>query len=104
MSYWSDVGVDEPITVTFIIESDTEQAKQDVSSFISAVKEMTPVVGEAGRSWKDVGVQIREQTYGVNMAISPVRSLSWDMMLMGRGLSVLNTSLLGSNQQMRSEE
>ena len=100
MSYWSDVGINEPITVIFKIESDTEQAKQDVSSFISTVKEMTPAAMESSRSWKDVGKSIHEQTYAVQMAISPVRSLSWDMMLMGRGLSVLNHYLLGSNKQM----
>ena len=99
MSYWSDVGV-EPITVTLKVESDTEQAKQDLSSFISTVKEMTPAAMESSRSWKDVGKSIHEQTYAVQMAISPVRSLSWDMMLMGRGLSVLNHYLLGSNKEM----
>ena len=94
-------GEEEPITIVIYADVETREGIQALARLSDAVKDTGISAKTSAEGWKEVGLQIREQTYGVSMAISPVRSLSWDMMLMGRGLSVLNTSLLGSNQQMK---
>ena len=64
-----------------------------------AQKQLTTTLYLTSEEWKEQHNIIREATYGLDMMIAPTRRLSWDFMLMGRGLSVLNAQFFGSNKE-----
>src|SRR4030042_1757579 len=91
--YTDAAGVRLPITITLGIEGQ-EAIKGVNDEFDNLKSTLGMTVGE----WKGIHKEINVTTLGLNTMVSPVRSLSWDFMLMGRGLSVLNSHLLGSNK------
>jgi hypothetical protein len=88
-------GLNIPITVTFYTDTGGgEQAKQEIHNIGNAAEETGKKTSGMGKSLKESDKELRD-------TIAPVRSLSWDFMLMGRGLSVMNNYLFGGNQAFK---
>ena len=91
MSTAGSEGVTIPVTVEIRVTG-----YQDVEI---AQKQLTTTLGLTSEEWKEQRGVIREATIGLDTVVAPTRRVSWDFMLMGRGLSVLNAQLLGNNKE-----
>lgn len=71
----------------------------------TGAKEAEKEIQTLGRNTESVWGMSREKaeeySNELRNQISPIRSVSWDLMLMGRSVSILNTSLLGNNKQIK---
>lgn len=92
---------DEDIVIRLNIEGEQIGAVQALRDVKQEVGELNVFLGLSSAQWKDVHTQVRDATRGYVVVSSPIRSLSWDFMLMGRGLSILNTHLLGNNEAVK---
>lgn len=95
------MSADEDIVITLRVEGEQIGAVQALRDVKQEVGELNTFLGLSSGQWKDVHGNIRDATRGYTVISSPIRSLSWDFMLMGRGLSILNTHLLGNNEAMK---
>jgi hypothetical protein len=89
-------GLGESLTINIDITSSfdntgTEEAKKETLTLGRTTKS---VWGQSKEDAEEYSNELRNQ-------ISPIRSVSWDLMLMGRSISILNTNLLGNNQQVK---
>lgn len=74
--------------------SGIQAATGDITEFTYIVQDSAKGQGDMRRNARDASNAIREQ-------ISPVRSVSWDLILMGRSLSILNTTFGHNNEMIR---
>ena len=95
MSSGLDVGsaLNIPVSIVFGVEG-AEEAKKEILDVTNATK---GAGGEVAKSNEEVkkDVALRAQQ------TSAMRSVTWDMMLMGRSLSILNSTFLGSNKSVK---
>jgi hypothetical protein len=101
MSVRDDLGGGAAVIWVDIKTTGAEEAESAIKGVGRASAETGQQVRASGMDWQVIGHEIREATEPMRIAISPVRSLSWDFILMGRGLSIMNTHLLGNSQAMR---
>lgn len=93
------MSTEEDIIIRLLIEQYGADAVQNKFIMLGeSVKGLETTIRSNTDTLKELRANVREATGVTEYMISPVRRLSWDFMLTGRALSVLNTTFLGSNQ------
>lgn len=69
-------------------------ASEDAKEYTNIVQNIPRATSQTTQASKDMAEGIREE-------IAPIRSVSWDLILMGRSMSILNTTFFGSNQLIK---
>lgn len=64
----------------------------------AAIKEIDTVEQNSAKTTENIKKNTDEYGDSLRKQIAPVRSISWDLILMGRSFSIINSTLLGSNQ------
>ena len=93
-------GTGEKLSIDIEINSSfdstgTEEAKKEVQTLGKELGETSSKFGLTKEKAEEASNELRE-------SISPIRSVSWDMMLMGRSISIVNTTLFGNNQIVKN--
>lgn len=95
---WSDPN---NVVIGIDIQVETNNAEEKISDVKKAVSDSGGEVDKQAGSWKELSGRIKEAGEEYQVESAPIRSISWDLLLTGRSLSVMNTSLLGNNQSFK---
>jgi len=95
----SKVGLGESFYIDIIINS-----RGDVSfieRFTEEVQELGKAKDEEAKKFKGNKEAVESSSDSLRKAVSPIRSVSWDLLLLGRSLSIMNTNLFNSNETLK---
>jgi hypothetical protein len=93
---------DDSVTIGIqAVTSGFKEAQKEVEDLKGSVASTGDASGKAEGSWKEHISRVKEAGEEYQVASSPIRSISWDLLLTGRSLSMMNQGLFGSNQQFK---
>ena len=93
MSWSTSDGVEFNVTVTV----DSDKAVQNLNEVKESLDESSNVLAKQKGDWGELSRALRESGEEYQVESSAIRSVSWDLLLTGRSLSVMNSSLLISS-------
>ncbi len=67
----------------------------------AAAKESQTIIQGTAGGQGELGDQAKKTSESIREEVAPIRSVSWDMILMGRSMSILNNTFLGNNQLVK---
>ena len=97
MSWSTSDGVEFNVTVTV----DSDKAVQNLNEVKESLNESSNVLAKQKGDWGELSRALRESGEEYQVESSAIRSVSWDLLLTGRSLSVMNSSLLGNNNSLK---
>ncbi len=99
--YGGGLGSEENINVMINVGMDISEVQTNAPEAGKLVTQIGTSAEEAAKGTGTLNTSLKGTGATMDEELKVVRSLSWDFMLMGRGLSVLNHYLLGNNQVMK---
>lgn len=93
------LGVGEKFTVDIDITTMFDSTGIDQATM--AMKEFDTIGQDSAKTTQIMTESNKEHAQRLREQIAPIRSVSWDLILMGRSMSILNTTFFGGNQILK---